>query len=182
VMALGEADIFEVVVLAACAHAFLRGSGLVVFALFQAEEDVLELVHPRVGEEQGGVAMRNERGAAHPAMAFALKEAQEGFAYLVAAPELWLCSRAAHVALEYWSIIADAGRERQCGAAWRGEGTPPCFLDVWQGKELRRGDFVCVAAKGLTNGKKWDFGAFFGCVAGKGLSGFWFLFTANGVA
>jgi hypothetical protein len=53
---------------------------------------------------------------------------------------------------------------------------------VWQGKELRRGDFVCVAAKGLTNGKKWDFGAFFGCVAGKELSGFWLLFTINDIA
>ncbi len=40
---------------------------------------------------------------------------------------------------------------------------PPCFSDVWQGKDLWEGDFVCVAGKGLT-------GVFFACVAGKELS------------
>src|SRR5260370_17788790 len=98
-MALGEADIFEVVVFATSAHAFLRRGGLVVLALFESEEDILELVHPGIGEEQGGVAMRHERGAAHAAMAFAFKEAQEGFAYFVAAPEFWLCLRTAHFVL-----------------------------------------------------------------------------------
>ena len=52
VVTTGEADVFEVVVLAAGAHAFLRSRGAVVVALLQAEENVLELVHPRVGEEQ----------------------------------------------------------------------------------------------------------------------------------
>jgi hypothetical protein len=42
--------------------------------------------------------------------------------------------------------------------------------------------FVCVAAKGVTDGKKWDFGAFLGCVAGTGLSGFWPVFTVNDTA
>jgi hypothetical protein len=56
------------------------------------------------------------------------------------------------------------------------------FLYVWQGKELRVGRFVCVAAKGVTKGKRSDFGAFRGCVAGKGVSGFWLLFTRNGTA
>src|SRR5260370_4757944 len=114
-MALGEADIFEVVVLAAGAHAFLRGGGFIVVAFFQAEEDVLELVHPGVGEKQGRVAMGDQRGTAYAAMAFTLKEAQKGLANLGAAPKLWLALRAAHVVLEYWSIIADAGRERECG-------------------------------------------------------------------
>ena len=57
VVAIGEADIFEVVVLAAGADAFLAGGGAVVVALFEAEEDVLELVHPGIGEEQRGVAV-----------------------------------------------------------------------------------------------------------------------------
>ena len=39
----------------------------------------------------------------------------------------------------------------------------PCFLYVWQGKDLQEGEFVCVAAKGVT-------GEFCGCVAGKGVS------------
>jgi hypothetical protein len=53
---------------------------------------------------------------------------------------------------------------------------------VWQGKELLVERFVCVAAKGVTDGKKWDFGAFLGCVAGTGLSGIWLVFTINGTA
>src|SRR6267142_1451949 len=30
------------------------------------------------------------------------------------------------------------------------QGDTPCFLYVWQGKDLREGEFVCVAAKGVT--------------------------------
>ena len=47
VMAAGVADVFEIVVLAARAHAFLRGGGARVVALLHAQEDVLELVHAR---------------------------------------------------------------------------------------------------------------------------------------
>ena len=50
-------------------------------------------------------------------------------------------------------------------------GTPPCFLYVWQRKDLREGLFVCVAGKGFTDSKKRDFGDFLGCVAGKGVKG-----------
>jgi hypothetical protein len=53
---------------------------------------------------------------------------------------------------------------------------------VWQGKEFLVERFVCVAAKGVTDGKKWDFGAFLGCVAGTRLSSFWLVFTINGTA
>src|SRR5882762_6345061 len=42
------------------------------------------------------------------------------------------------------------------------QGDTPCFLYVWQGKDLQEGEFVCVAAKGVT-------GEFCGCVAGKGV-------------
>ena len=61
-MAVGEADVFEVVVFAAGANAFLRSRGAVVVAGFEAEEDVLELVHARVGEEQRWIVGRYERG------------------------------------------------------------------------------------------------------------------------
>jgi hypothetical protein len=47
VMARGVADVLEVVVLAARAHAALRGDGADVGALVQPEEDVLELASPR---------------------------------------------------------------------------------------------------------------------------------------
>ena len=59
-MAVGEADVLQVVVLTAGAHAFLAGGGAVVIALFQAQEDVLELVHPGIGEKQRGVVRRDE--------------------------------------------------------------------------------------------------------------------------
>ncbi len=86
VMAIGEADVFEVVVLAAGADAFLAGGGAVVVALLEAEENVLELVHPGVGEEQRGIVLRDERGAAHDAVAALLKESEEGAANFVTSP------------------------------------------------------------------------------------------------
>ncbi len=69
VMARGIADIVEVVVLAAGAHAFLRARGAHIGALFEAGEDVLELHHAGVGEHQGRVVARNERRRGHDLMA-----------------------------------------------------------------------------------------------------------------
>ena len=60
VMARGVAHVLEVVVLAAGPHALLGRRGAVVRPLLAPEEDVLELVHPRVGEEQGGVVLGHE--------------------------------------------------------------------------------------------------------------------------
>src|SRR5437867_4702660 len=60
-VAVGEANVLEIVVLAAGAHTLLRRSRPCVITLFQAEEDVLELVHPRVGKQQRGIVMGNER-------------------------------------------------------------------------------------------------------------------------
>ena len=59
-VAASEADVFEVVVLASGADAFLRGGGAVVVAALVAEEDVFELVHTRVGEEQRRVVVGDE--------------------------------------------------------------------------------------------------------------------------
>ena len=57
-------------------------------------------------------------------------------------------------------------RDRRCtclGAVNRILGDTPIFSDVWQGKDLQQGKFVCVAGKGLT-------GSFFVCVAAKGVN------------
>jgi hypothetical protein len=86
VMAVGEADIFQVVVFAAGADAFLAGGGAFVIALFEAEEDVLELIHACVSEEQRGIVVRNERGTAHYAMAALFEEFQKCLADFVASP------------------------------------------------------------------------------------------------
>src|SRR5208337_2959023 len=45
VMAIGKAYVFEIVVLAAGTHAFLRRRSSRVLALLQSKENVLELVH-----------------------------------------------------------------------------------------------------------------------------------------
>jgi hypothetical protein len=55
-----EAYVLKIVVLAAGAHALLRGGGAGVVARLGAEEDVLELVHAGVGEEQRRVVLWNE--------------------------------------------------------------------------------------------------------------------------
>ncbi len=59
------ADILQVVVLAAGAHAFLRRGGAAVVALLGPGEDVLELHHPGIGEHQGRIVARHERTRGH---------------------------------------------------------------------------------------------------------------------
>ena len=83
VVAAGVADVFEIVVLAARAHAFLRGGGAGVIALFQAQEDVLELVHARVGEQQRGVVGGHQRRAADHAVAAFGKEVEKALSDFV---------------------------------------------------------------------------------------------------
>ena len=82
VVAVGEADVLKIVVLAARADAFLRSGGPVVVALLEAEEDVLELVHARVREEQRGIVLRDERGRVDFFVSFLDEIVQELTAYL----------------------------------------------------------------------------------------------------
>ena len=77
VMPRGVADIVEVVVLAAGAHAFLRSGGALVGALLDTGEDVLELHHAGIGEHQGRVVARHERRRRHDLVAVLRKEIQE---------------------------------------------------------------------------------------------------------
>ena len=83
VVARGVADIVEVVVLAAGAHAFLRRGGAGVGALFQAGEDVLELHHAGIGEHQRRVVARHERRRRHDLVVVAGEEIEEAFADVV---------------------------------------------------------------------------------------------------
>ena len=78
-MALGEAHILKIVVLATRADALLGGGGAGVIALLQPQEHVFELVHAGIGEEQGGVIRRNQRRRVDTAVSFAFKEAQKCF-------------------------------------------------------------------------------------------------------
>jgi hypothetical protein len=61
VMARGVADVFQVVVLATGADAFLARGGAVVGPLVEAQEHVLELVHAGVGEQQRRVVAGHDR-------------------------------------------------------------------------------------------------------------------------
>ena len=74
------ADGLEVVVLAAHAHALLDRGRPGVAAFLEAQEDVLELVHPGVGEQDGGVVLGQERRAAHDLVAPVGEVLEEGLA------------------------------------------------------------------------------------------------------
>ena len=75
-MARARADILQVVVLAADAQTFLAGGGAGIGALLQAQEQVLELHHPRVGEHEGGVVGRDEVAAVNRGVPFGLEVVQ----------------------------------------------------------------------------------------------------------
>ena len=83
VVAAGVADVFEIVMLAAGADAFLGGGGAGVIAGFEALEDLFELVHACVGEEQRRVIGGDEGTAAHDAMAAGVEEIEKALADVV---------------------------------------------------------------------------------------------------
>ena len=73
VMARGVADVLQVVVLAAGAHAALRGGRAHVAALVAAEEHVLELHHAGIGEQQGRIIAGHQRARRHDLVAVAIR-------------------------------------------------------------------------------------------------------------
>ncbi len=73
-------DVLEVIVLAACAHAALSTDGAGNLALLLAQEDVLELHHAGVREQQRRVVRRHERGARHDLVAALGEVVQKGLA------------------------------------------------------------------------------------------------------
>jgi hypothetical protein len=77
VVARGVADVLEVVVLAAGAQALLRRDSALVGAGLDAGEDVLELHHPGVGEEERRVVVRHERGRGHDLVVVPGKKLEE---------------------------------------------------------------------------------------------------------
>ena len=74
----GVADIVEIVVLAAGAHAFLGRGGTVIRALLGAREHVLELHHARIGEHERRIVARHERARRHLFVAVLRKVIEEG--------------------------------------------------------------------------------------------------------
>ena len=68
------AHFLQVVVLAADAEALLRIAGTGIGCIGVAEEDVLELVHARIGEHECGVVLDDHGSGRHDVVGFALEE------------------------------------------------------------------------------------------------------------
>ena len=68
------AYLLEVVVFAGYAQAFLRIGHTLVADRRVAEEKILELVHPRVGEHQRRVVLYDHRGRRHDQVFLALEK------------------------------------------------------------------------------------------------------------
>jgi hypothetical protein len=71
------ADVVEIVVLPAHAHALLSGRGPRVLAPFTPEEHVLELIHAGVREEERRILVRHERRAWNGSVAVPLEIAHK---------------------------------------------------------------------------------------------------------
>jgi len=81
----GEAHLLEIVVFPTRANALLRGRRPPRRQLLGAEEDALELHHPRVREEQGGIVRGDERRRGNHLVAVASEVFQEPCPNLVGA-------------------------------------------------------------------------------------------------
>ncbi len=80
VVPVGVSHLLEVVVLPAGAHALLRRGGAAVVAVLDPEEGALELHHPRVSEQEGGIVGRDEGGGRHLPVVALDEEVQESAA------------------------------------------------------------------------------------------------------
>lgn len=90
-MTVREADVLKIVVLAARAHTFLASGGTAVIALFEAEENVLKLIHPGIREEQRGIIRRDKRTAAHNAVPALFEKPQKHLSDFVAGQSVLGC-------------------------------------------------------------------------------------------
>jgi hypothetical protein len=118
VVAAGVADVFQVVVFAARAHAFLRSGGAGVIALFQAQKNLLELIHAGVGEQQRGIVGGHQRTAAHHAMAARGKEVEEALSDVVTCHQPALTAGILRRALATLEIIETYPEDKSCRVFW----------------------------------------------------------------
>ena len=126
VVARGVADIVEIVVLAAGAHAFLRRDRPRVGALLQAGEEVLELHHAGIGEHQRRIVARHERRRGHDFVPLARKIGEEIRSDFVDAAHLPQLSSGAYVSCPGRRNLQDARKaykrshsDSRPGADWQ---------------------------------------------------------------
>src|SRR5262249_54048765 len=115
VMTLARPDVLEVVVLARDAEDLLSGGGALGGRSRRTGEEVLELHHPRVGEEQRGIRLRHQRRARVDAVAARREEIEKALADVATLHE---------VTREPWSVrrkAATTGPGRRAGqsSGWR---------------------------------------------------------------
>ena len=106
----GVTHIVEVVVLAARAHAFLRGGRARIGTLLQAGEDVLELHHAGIGEHEGRVVARHERRRRHDLMAIPGEIVEEARSDLVDAAHVLAIRRLTLLTLARYLLVLAAAR------------------------------------------------------------------------
>ena len=68
-VARGVTHVLEVIVLATRTHTFLSRHSALVGPLLKAQKGFFELVHTRVGKEQGGVVCGHQRTRVHARVA-----------------------------------------------------------------------------------------------------------------
>ena len=83
-MALGGADVFQIVVFALDTHTFLGGGGAGIRPFLLPQKHIGKLVHPGVGEQQGGVIVLRQRRTGHNFVADLVKKVEEGLADFIA--------------------------------------------------------------------------------------------------
>src|SRR5690606_35847599 len=76
------ANVFEVIVFAARTYATLRRRGAGIRPRFRAREDILELHHAGIGEEQRGIIARHERGRGNDLVPLRFEKGKKLLAYL----------------------------------------------------------------------------------------------------
>ena len=74
-----HADVFQIVVLASRAHAFLRAGRARVAPVFQAQKGVFELDHSRIGEQKRRIVLRNELRTRYDRMPLLFEIFQKSF-------------------------------------------------------------------------------------------------------
>ncbi len=119
VVAGGRAHVLQVVVLAAHPHALLDGHRPPVGPLLEAQEDVLELDHPGVGKEQGGVARRHQGRARDARVALLLEVPQERL------PDLRRRHHGPSLPSSLLPSVATAARQGQRAPSRDPRGSPP---------------------------------------------------------
>ncbi len=80
--------LFQIVMLATDTQAFLAVGNPRPLRRFVAEDNILELIHARIGEHQRGVILDNHRGRRNNLMPLALEKLLEGLSYFLCSQRL----------------------------------------------------------------------------------------------